>query len=86
MKYVRLYSNTLMVFSDTFQHSDMVRGSDGRPVISAGFVRQTEEGPVAYGASESLRLGSLPGEDTPLLREFLWHNEIAQTRAQKKSQ
>ena len=82
MKYVRLYGDTLMVFSLNFVHADMARrGGDGRPVISAGFIRHTLDGPEAYGESESLGVSAKPEEDTPLIRQFFGSNAQADSSA-----
>ena len=46
-----------------------------RPVISAGFIRFTDGGPICYGESTSLSIDSRPEEDS-LLAQFAFGEEM----------
>lgn len=62
----------VVIFSNYIKHSDMadiMARLYARP-ISAGFVELSDEGPVCYGRSESLRLDSRPEIDTKLARKL----------------
>lgn len=66
------YPATPIVFPDYLQHSHVAnafRRLLGEP-SSAGFVTLTDDGPLAYGESLSLRLKSADA-DTKLIQRFL---------------
>jgi len=66
LKYIRFAGIGFVVFPDTLMHVDVSRGVGHRPV-SAGFITWSDNKPVCYGESLSLRIKHRP-EDTELLR------------------
>lgn len=64
------WEDQIVPFNSNIIHYDMAVnfGLNGH-IVSAGFIKFTEEGPSCYGRSESLRKDSRPEEDT-LLAKF----------------
>ena len=66
MKYIRFTDESMIIFSDTFSHIDMVRklGVKIGDVVSAGFVNHMGTEDIVFsGSSHTLEVGSQPSDD-----------------------
>lgn len=85
MKYLRikkpgaiLGNDIIVIFSEQISH-DIMASCFSDEIVSAGFVKldnDVKSGNVCYGESVSLRLKSIPEEDTKLLQFQYWDSWI----------
>ena len=68
MKYIRTNQNSIIIFSETLNHSD-IRGFEGKPV-SAGFVHLHDNELLVRGESFTLNLKSLPEDKAIIARQL----------------
>lgn len=87
MKYLRikkpdaiLGDDVIVIFSEQISH-DIMASCFSDKIVSAGFVKLDNDvkfGNVCYGESVSLRLKSIPEEDTKLLQSQYWDDWFEQ--------
>lgn len=74
MKYLVVQAPTgevPVIFGRSFLHSYVATLLAPMPVVSAGFVRRTDDRIECYGRSDGLSIASRPGPDTRLIDSAL---------------